>query len=811
MKSNKSVLIASISGIVVCIVCVGLLFLLAPKGNNNEIRITENNDEISLGESSCRTTYSCASGLTKVGTSDCCDFIIDDLPNAQECSSVGGTLKGGKCWQACYSATTSKYCDCWYAESGGKTCRQVEVQTSSCSGIYTDSASSCHSKMSCSSTEYINNNQCTSCGTGMKARTQNCDSSKADCCIPEEKKDCWYVDDGDRNCEKVELNVTTCPSGYYSETECYNRLSCGSNEYINNNGACQSCGSKVLKSSKCHGSESECCESKSACPAAYPNYSSTVGKCYKSVSAGHYVSNESTGQVSSCDAGFWMIEHNAYADTADRCASCPDGQYSATGASKCSNCSELTGKSYCTSSHTVAICNGNVNDDHTSCDNDESISIECPMAIKVGTSGSCTLNASSGVTISTINISDSKVLTASKSSNIVISINGKALGTAKITVRASNNKTAEAVVSVTSDASSSTSCTIKFKTADGSSNITSCKTLDSGSISRTCIPVNTCVSWSIVECNGKDCSNQTKIGYDDIINNKCNITTYYCLGGSSVHPTSTPVPTPTPTPKISRCYIDSDNNYHWTSSPEPSWKIAKDDDGNEITNKDLCPPKDACYIDSNGEYIWGEYSAKPGYTYVSEITDKDSCKKDETYACYRMDSEYSCYKKDSDYVLAKQAPEGYTKEDDKSKCGNEYIWSKEDKTGYEKTGLPYNKCENPACYYYEKDNKRVWGYYSKINGYYLLVDENDIPLPQDQCRNDMCYKDPDGDYVWGDHEDEEGFTPLPEITEISECGPEVPTPKTDINVSRVVYVFIAILMVSGIGFIYYSTIMKKDN
>ena len=186
------------------------------------------------------------------------------------------------------------------------------------------------------------------------------------------------------------------------------------------------------------------------------------------------------------------------------------------------------------------------------------------------------------------------------------------------------------------------------------------------------------------------------------------------------------------------------------------------------------------------------------------------CANDETFACYKMDSDYNCYKKNDDYVLAKTTPEGYTQVDDKSLCGDEYIWSKDDKTGYNKTDLPYNKCENPACYYNEKSKVRVWGYYGKVNGYYMLVDDNDKPLPKDQCRNDMCYKDPDGDYVWGDYESYPGFTKMPDLS-INECGIDVPTPKTAINVSKVVYIFMAVLMAAGIGFIYYSTMQKKEN
>ena len=52
---------------------------------------------------------------------------------------------------------------------------------------------------------------------------------------------------------------------------------------------------------------------------------------------------------------------------------------------------------------------------------------------------------------------------------------------------------------------------------------------------------------------------------------------------------------------------------------------------------------------------------------------------------------------------------------------------------------------------------------------------------------------------------------VPSVTEISQCNNDVPTPKTAINVSTLLYVFMAILMAFGIGFIYYSSILKKNN
>lgn len=266
-------------------------------------------------------------------------------------------------------------------------------------------------------------------------------------------------------------------------------------------------------------------------------------------------------------------------------------------------------------------------------------------------------------------------------------------------------------------------------------------------------------------------------------------TSYYCARGydsacntptSAPNVTPTPKPTATPKPVVFKCYIDENNNYHWSSTPENSWIIAKDKDGKEITNSKVCPPKEACYQDTNGEYHWGEYSTKEGYTYHAEITNKDACKKDE---------EIGCYKK-----------------------GDDYVWTKTPPADYVKVNVTYDKCEKPACYYVESKKQRVWGYYSKVNGYYKMVDENDKEIPYEGCVNNACYVCNGDKYVWGDYSDETDKCKIvPGVTDASKCNNEVPVQPTGVSISAIVYTFVAILMAFGIWFIYYSTIRKNDN
>lgn len=250
-------------------------------------------------------------------------------------------------------------------------------------------------------------------------------------------------------------------------------------------------------------------------------------------------------------------------------------------------------------------------------------------------------------------------------------------------------------------------------------------------------------------------------------------------------PTPTPKPTVTPTPSVYGCYKDSNNAYHWTNNPESSWRLIT-----TITKPALCEePKPGCYEDKNGNYDWGYHADDSNYTiYHGEITDDAYCVRDETYACYQKD--------------------------------DDYVWSKTQPTGYTKTSLSYDKCENLACYLNRNTKKMVWGAYSKNLSYVKLymdtVDDQgntvEIPRPYEYCKNNGCYKDKEtGNYDWGDHSNDDNYELIESVTDPDECTNEVPVKPTGVTVSTIVYVFMAILMAFGIGFIYYSTVLKKNN
>lgn len=230
---------------------------------------------------------------------------------------------------------------------------------------------------------------------------------------------------------------------------------------------------------------------------------------------------------------------------------------------------------------------------------------------------------------------------------------------------------------------------------------------------------------------------------------------------------------------VPACYIDSEKNYHWTDNPSSSWQIvsgvSREEDCKEVETP-------ACYVDNSGNYKWGTYAKTSGYTKVVAI---------ETEAlCHKPEVNEACYKNaDNDYIWTSSAPTGYTVV--------EGVTKPED-CNY----------ENPACYVH--GNEFVWGKYANVNGYIILENIES----EAQCKvptNEACYKDKNGNYAWGEYSNDEGYTLVPEAKTMSQCSPDVPTPSTGLDTSKVVYIFMAILMAFGIGFIYYSSIMKKEN
>ena len=231
---------------------------------------------------------------------------------------------------------------------------------------------------------------------------------------------------------------------------------------------------------------------------------------------------------------------------------------------------------------------------------------------------------------------------------------------------------------------------------------------------------------------------------------------------------------------VPHCYVNGDD-YKWEYTAPSGYTLVEN-----VTKEENCRKEEepACYKDSSGEYHWGKYATTDGYEVVPSIKNENACKKPS-----ETEETYACYKKDNDYTWASSQPEGYELVPDKN------------------TPESCAPAEEPACYLY--NGEFTWGPYKNRNGYILL--EN--ITSEDKCKStsNACYKDKNGNYVWGDYENNNDYEIVPGITSLEDCAPETPVPITDINVSKLVYAFMTILMAFGIGFIYYASVLKKNN
>ena len=240
------------------------------------------------------------------------------------------------------------------------------------------------------------------------------------------------------------------------------------------------------------------------------------------------------------------------------------------------------------------------------------------------------------------------------------------------------------------------------------------------------------------------------------------------------------VPTPSIPPSTKQCYIDDNGGYHWTDTPGSSWiivpTISKERDCKNVE-------EDACYLTPSGQFEWGKHAKDIGYTLITSI--------DNTNDCEHFTQDYACYVNSAGvYKWASQALTGYTKVDGVTSpvnCGPK---------------------ESEACYLV--GSGFVWGKYENVTGYIKIeniTSESSCIVPD----TDACYVDSNGNYVWGKYSGDSKYFIVPSVSNKDQCKNTVHVVSTGVNVSTIVYVFMAILMAFGIGFIYYSTVLKKKN
>ena len=234
-----------------------------------------------------------------------------------------------------------------------------------------------------------------------------------------------------------------------------------------------------------------------------------------------------------------------------------------------------------------------------------------------------------------------------------------------------------------------------------------------------------------------------------------------------------------------KCYQDDDNVYHWTSSPESSWKVVS-------KTQSECTNADACFEKPDGTRVWGKYYDQivNGYKLITSIADQETCENpSDDDACYVKTDD------PTDYKWSPTQPDGYTKVDE--------ITDPE-------------VCQPLICYINIQTNEYKMGKYENDGNYAKVYDENDKLITDiTKCKaptGDACYKNKStGKYVWGTYGNDSNYELITTITNASSCNNEVPVPATGITVSKIIYIFMAILMACGVGFIYYSSVIKKNS
>ena len=231
---------------------------------------------------------------------------------------------------------------------------------------------------------------------------------------------------------------------------------------------------------------------------------------------------------------------------------------------------------------------------------------------------------------------------------------------------------------------------------------------------------------------------------------------------------------------IPKCYQDESGVYQWTSSPEPSWVVVS-------KSEPECNNNDACFEKPDGTRIWGKYYAQiaEGYRLITTIGDRDICE--------NPTEAEACYVKDGDYKWSATEVEGYTKVE----------------------GLDDKTCQPELCYINIETGIYDFGKHDGDGKYAKVYDEeNELIKEAGKCKapdEEACYEGPNG-YEWGVYAGDADYRLVPEITEMSQCvngKGDVPVPATGISISKIIYIFMAILMACGVGFIYYSSIVKK--
>ena len=764
MKKNNSLLITILSGAIFCFVCLGMVLLFP--GNTRSLKSEESplpnagehgyveDEEISLGDiDHCDTeetteSCSCSSG-THIG-SYCYTGKWSSSPTSSDCTSEGGYYVGGNC----YSGRSTHKCTTTTA------CTQCEDGYSLSSGSCTaDPVITCKNPTytgssqtiaTCSNGSITNNGTATEVGT----YTVSCQGNK------QVSKNCSIV--AATNPEPDPDPVITCTNPEYTGSS--QVIATCSNGSITNNGTATEVGSYTVS---CQGSKlvtKSCAISPKALEPVitclnprYTGGSQTIATCENgTITSGGTATDIGNNHVVSCQGSKLVSKSCSILGNEGTVCCCTSDKF------MCS------WKKSCTASQPLALSGVNT---EMACKSVETLTDDCTIGVSI---------RSKATSITTDGEND-----INSYYTVTVSIRGKNCGGKTATYTATNGRPSPSSYTVPTG---SVSSTVSFNVYPSDPCKDSCATASiNGKSATACLGSDDSIrtDWqpkeNVCEKNPQYTTFYladeagANIYYSNYDESKGCYTTQwkrYLCGRSGTPPTPT-------TPEAPHCYVDNDGEYHWSIYTESSWKIVDTITKEENCKKDETP---ACYISPSGEYVWGKHGKDDGYVLITSITDSSACK--------TPTPEEACYKKDNDYKWTSTQPEGYTKVETA------------------KTPAECAPAENPACYLH--GNSFVWGKYAKVSGYIFV--EN---IEEEQyCKTpdvDACYVDSKGDYVWGKYGSTEGYTLVPSVTEMSQCKNNVPVPKTGISISKIIYIFMAILMAFGVGFIYYSSAVKKND
>ena len=739
--SQKNTLIAVISGIVACIVCVGVMFTFPTNKSNlkgNETKLPNNsNSEIKLGdegdECTTTTTYTCDGAAADLIGSKCYTEPSGGNPTSTDCDGYGeGIYIGGQCYKGSYNATPHQNTTCTSCRYGkylnGTSCELCHAGYECPDGI---------NMVACPPGKYSEAEGqvgCASCANLDDGRVRVQPASGQTSCIR-----CEGDKIANANHTQCVADATNCDNGQYSANgECHD---CPPGKYCNGTGAIDcpigtyaAVTGKRTSCSLCNGTNQY-----------QDQYGQTQCKtCVGEVNEAHTVCTPTcSSKTTQSDCG--TLEGCAWVN--DQCIykpACSTFNDKTTCEARSDCAWDTTWTTYCHNKPNTVV-------SVTASTNNVYVAVDYPVEVTFTATDANGQPINVSWSAGTNNVTKNCGATASSctytfNSHGCGSYSFQATGTDVGGGSATSKKVSAITYTAWGNGSERTSSTrptektresLKYKVGcEAIENIRENNGQYTYTVYNRCCGGGTTYSFCCVKNDGSGQSWLT------------GKTSKTCPDGYHIDETRN-AGTCT---KTFACYMDSDNQPHWTSDPESSWVIVS-------KPEQECKDQEACFEDPTGQRFWGKHynQIAQGYILITSIKDEDSCKNpSDNDACYMSDID------ETDYVWAKTAPSGYTKVDNINSA---------------------KECQPEACYIEKDKNEFAFGKYK----------DNDKYIP--------VYKTIEVD---GEYKDVL-------IIDKNECTTEVPVGPTDFDVTKLVYVFMAILMACGVAFIYYSSVAKKQN